>query len=58
MKTQFNASIDEKIVKWIEDELKNPSTRFRSKSHLAETAIREFKEREEKNRGDNSAKKS
>ena len=38
MKKPISATIEEKLIKWIESELKN-NTRYRNKSHLIETAI-------------------
>ncbi len=46
-KRPISATIDEKIIKWINKEIQD-SKRYRNKSHLIEIAINRLKEEEEK----------
>ena len=49
MKKAISATIEEKLIKWIESEIKQNS-RYRNKSHLIETALELLKkERSDKN---------
>ena len=43
MKKAISATIEEKLIKWIESELKE-NNRYRNKSHLIETALELLKE--------------
>jgi Arc/MetJ-type ribon-helix-helix transcriptional regulator len=43
MKTTISATIDTKLIDWIEAELKD-KTKYRNKSHLIEIAISRFRE--------------
>ena len=42
-KKPISATIDEKIIKWINEELKD-STKYRNKSHLIEIALDKLKQ--------------
>lgn len=42
MKKPISATIDTKLIKWIDDILKKDTT-FRNKSHLIETALENMK---------------
>jgi|TARA_B100002003_G_C13980939_1_gene474384 Arc/MetJ-type ribon-helix-helix transcriptional regulator len=44
-KKPISATIDEDIIKWINEELKD-STKYRNKSHLIEIALIKLKEKE------------
>jgi Arc/MetJ-type ribon-helix-helix transcriptional regulator len=46
-KKVISATIDSKLIKWIDEELKN-SQIYRNKSHLIEIAINILKEQNEK----------
>ena len=43
MKKAISATIDEKLTKWIESEIKE-NNRYRNKSHLIEVALEKLKE--------------
>ena len=43
-KKPISATIDENLIKWIDEELKD-STKYRNKSHLIEIALIKLKER-------------
>ena len=43
-KKPISATIDENLIKWINEELKD-STKYRNKSHLIEIALIKLKER-------------
>ncbi len=45
-KKPISATIDEKLIKWIDEELKD-SNRYRNKSHLIEIALNKLKEKDE-----------
>ena len=42
-KIPISATIDEKLINWINEELKD-STRYRNKSHLIEVALNKLKQ--------------
>jgi Arc/MetJ-type ribon-helix-helix transcriptional regulator len=46
MKKTISATIDKSLADWIEQETKGKN--FRNKSHLIETALIEFKEKQKK----------
>jgi Arc/MetJ-type ribon-helix-helix transcriptional regulator len=43
-KKPISATIDEKLIEWINEELKD-STKYRNKSHLIEIALIKLKEK-------------
>ena len=43
MKKPFPVSLDDTLIKWIEDEVKKGA--FRNKSHLVEKALQDFKKK-------------
>jgi Arc/MetJ-type ribon-helix-helix transcriptional regulator len=45
VKKAISATIDENLIKWIEEELKD-LTKYRNKSHLIEIALIKLKEKE------------
>lgn len=45
MKKPISATIEEKLIKWIEEECKD-TTKYRNKSHLIEIAIGKLKKEE------------
>ena len=45
MKKPISATIDEELINWIYDMLKD-KTRFRNKSHLIEIALEQLKKKE------------
>ncbi len=47
MKRPISATIDEKLIKWLDDMLEDKN-RFRNKSHLIEIALEKLKEEESK----------
>ena len=47
MKKPISATIDERLIKWIESELKD-DLKYRNKSHLIEIALLELKEAKSK----------
>ena len=48
-KRPISATIDEKLIKWINEQLKS-DTMYRNKSHLIETALNKLYEGEKKNK--------
>ncbi len=42
-KKPISATIDERLIKWIDEELKD-STKYRNRSHLIEIALNKLKE--------------
>ena len=51
MKKAISATIDEKLLKWIEKELKEEQYRYRNKSHLIEHALHLLKQQKEGKHG-------
>ncbi len=50
-KKPISATIDEKLIKWIDEELKD-SNKYRNKSHLIEIALNNLKQQnKDKKRG-------
>jgi len=49
MKQSISATIDKKLVEWVNSELKD-HIKYRNKSHLIEVALQILKKEEEKNR--------
>lgn len=47
MKKTISATIDDTLIKWIDEQLKN-TAKFRNKSHLIEIAITQYKELDKK----------
>ena len=47
MKKPISATIEEKLIKWIESELKE-NNRYRNKSHLIEVALEKLKSESKK----------
>ena len=45
MKKPISATIDEKLIKWIESEVKD--TKYRNRSHLIEIALEKLKNKED-----------
>lgn len=48
MKQSISATIDKKLVEWLNSELKD-NIKYRNKSHLIEIALQLLKKKEEKN---------
>ena len=46
MKKHISVTLEEKLLAWIDEQVKK--TRFRNRSHLVEYALENFKESEEK----------
>jgi len=49
MKKPISATIDTRLIKWIDSELKD-SLRYRNKSHLIELALIELQEKTKQNK--------
>lgn len=49
MKKPISATIDEELIKWINQKLQD-KTRFRNKSHLIEIALEKMKSEEKTNK--------
>ena len=47
MKKPISATIEEDLIKWIQNKLKD-RTKYRNKSHLIEIALEKLKQEEEK----------